>query len=97
MDSVAWADDVVVLDSYSSDETVELAKAKGARVVQRKFDDFGGQRNFALDEIDFKHEWVFHLDADERFNEELRSECERVIQLDERSALFCAEPNHLLG
>jgi glycosyltransferase involved in cell wall biosynthesis len=94
LDSVAWADDVVVLDSFSSDDTVARAEAKGARVVQRAFDDFGSQRNHALDAVDFKHDWIFHLDADERFNPELQSECERVIQLNERSAYFV--PNRII-
>jgi glycosyltransferase involved in cell wall biosynthesis len=94
LNSVAFADDVVVLDSYSSDETVALAKAKGAQVYQRHFDDFGSQRNYALDEIQFKHDWVFHLDADERFNEVLKKECERVVVLDERSAYFV--PNRII-
>lgn len=94
LDSLAWADDVVVLDSFSSDETVAIAEAKGARVVQRKFDDFGSQRNYALDSINFKHDWVFHLDADERFNPDLQGDCERVIQLNERSAYFV--PNRII-
>lgn len=94
IESVAWADDVVVLDSYSSDDTVARAEASGARVFQRKFDDFGSQRNYALNEIDFKYDWVFHLDADERFNDELRIECERVIALDRMSAYFV--PNRII-
>jgi glycosyltransferase involved in cell wall biosynthesis len=94
LESVAWADDIVVLDSFSSDDTVALAKSKGARVVQRAFDDFGSQRNYALDEIEFKHDWVFHLDADERSNNELRVECERVIELNEKSAYFV--PNRII-
>lgn len=94
LDSVAWSDDIVVLDSFSTDETVALAERKGARVFKRKFDDFGNQRNYALDEFDFKHRWVFHLDADERFNEELRAECERVTELDEKSAYFV--PNRII-
>jgi glycosyltransferase involved in cell wall biosynthesis len=89
-----WADDVVVLDSYSTDDTVVLAEAKGVQVIQRKFDDFGSQRNYALDEIKFKHDWVFHLDADERFNDELRFECLRVIKLNDRSAYFV--PNRII-
>lgn len=94
MASVAWCDDVVVLDSLSGDGTVTIARAGGARVLERAFYDFAGQRNFGLDEIDFKHPWVFHLDADERFNEELRAECERVIALDKRSAYFV--PNRII-
>jgi len=94
LESVAWSDDVVVLDSGSSDGTVEIAEAKGSRVFQRPFDDFGSQRNFALDEIEFKHPWVFHLDADERFNDRLREACERVIGEDRHSAYFV--PNRII-
>ena len=94
LESVVWCDDVVVLDSLSTDETCDIAARSGARVFRRPFDDFGSQRNFALDEIPFKHAWVFHLDADERFNEELRSECERMIALDEMSAYFV--PNKII-
>ena len=94
LDSVAWADDVVVLDSFSSDETCMIAESKGARVFQRKFDDFGSQRNYALDSIDFKYDWVFHLDADERFNDELKDECERAISEDRKSAFFV--PNRII-
>ena len=95
--SVSWCEDVVVLDSFSSDHTVELAKASGARLFERAFDDFGAQRNFALDKIHFKHPWVFHLDADERFNEELRLECEAVIARDEHSAYFVPNRIFFLG
>ncbi|MEO8617121.1 MAG: glycosyltransferase family 2 protein [Luteolibacter sp.] len=94
LESAGWCDDIVVLDSYSCDKTCEIAAAKKARVLQRVFDDFGGQRNYALDEISFKYPWVFHLDADERFNEELRQECERVIAEDRHSAYFV--PNRII-
>jgi glycosyltransferase involved in cell wall biosynthesis len=95
IDSVAaWADDIVVLDSGSTDTTCEVARSKGARVFHRDFDDFGSQRNYALDELELRHDWIFHLDADERFNEALRQECERVITLDEKSAYFV--PNRIM-
>ena len=97
MESVSWCDDVVVLDSLSDDDTCEMAEDMGARVFERPFDDFGAQRNYALDEIEFRHPWVFHLDADERFNEELRAECERVIERGCSQCLFRAEQNHLSG
>lgn len=84
--SVAWCDDLVVLDSLSTDRTREIAMQAGARVEEREFDDFGGQRNHALEKIRFRHPWIFQLDADEHFREELREECERVIAKDERSA-----------
>jgi hypothetical protein len=77
--AVEWCDDVVVLDSFSSDGTVGLAERLGARVYQRKFDDFAGQRNHALDHITFKHDWVLHLDADEIVTPELYVEMRRVV------------------
>ncbi len=92
--TVAWCDDVVVLDSHSTDRTSALAVAHGARVVTRTFDDFASQRNFAMTTIPFKHEWIFHLDADERFNEPLRLACEAAITRDEHSAFFV--PNRII-
>ena len=75
LESVAGCDDIVVLDSGSKDGTPEIARAAGARVFERTFDTFAGQRNFAQREIPFRHRWVFHLDADERFTPALMAEC----------------------
>lgn len=94
LESVAWCDDVVVLDSFSDDRTLEIAQARRIPIQQRRFDNFGSQRNFALETIQFRHPWVFHLDADERFNGDLRAECERVIALDRHSAYFV--PNRII-
>ncbi len=80
LEAVAWCDDIVVLDSFSTDGTVEIAKKSGAHVYQRQFDNFAGQRNFALINLEFKHKWVFHLDADEIITDELKSEMEREIE-----------------
>ena len=66
LDSVAWADDVHVFDSHSTDRTEAIATARGARVVRRRFDDFASQRNAALHGLPFEHPWVLTLDADER-------------------------------
>lgn len=85
LESVAWCDDVVVLDSLSDDDTVCVARDAGARIFEREFDDFAGQRNYAIDNVEFLNDWVFHLDADERFTPELREECRHVIQQDEFS------------
>ena len=75
LSSLSGFDDIVVLDSGSSDRTVAIAKAAGARIYARKFDTFAGQRNFAQQEIKFRHPWIFHLDADERMTPELIAEC----------------------
>lgn len=77
--SVRWADDVHVLDSGSTDRTVEIATASGAVVTSRQYDPqlgpFGGNeaehRNWALRNLPFRHPWVLQLDADERVTPEL--------------------------
>jgi glycosyltransferase involved in cell wall biosynthesis len=74
--SAAQCTDIVVLDSGSTDRTVEIARAAGARVFTRPFDNFAGQRNYAQREIPFRHPWVFHLDADEELTPELWAECD---------------------
>jgi glycosyltransferase involved in cell wall biosynthesis len=76
--SVAGCDDIVVLDSGSTDRTVEIARAAGARVFVNRFENFALQRNHAHTAIDFKHPWVFHLDADERMTPELFAECTAI-------------------
>ncbi len=76
--SVAWSDDVHVLDSCSTDATVEIARAAGAQVHSRVFDDYATHRNAAL-RTTFKHAWVFLLDADERPTAELSAEMQRVV------------------
>lgn len=81
MAAVSWCDDVVVLDSFSQDGTVSLAERLGARVYQRKFDHFAGQRNHALDHIEFKYEWILHLDADEIVTPELYAELRLVTSI----------------
>ncbi len=75
--SVLWADEIVVVDSGSSDSTVEIAEGLGARVVQIPFRGFGDLRNQAVAEC--RHEWVFSLDADERCTPEVRDEIYDVL------------------
>ncbi len=74
LDSLAWCDDVVVLDSGSIDRTRSAAAAKGARIVTRDFDDWASHQNWAVSHISFRHPWVLYLDADERCPPELRDE-----------------------
>jgi hypothetical protein len=78
--SVDWCDDVVVLDSHSGDATVAIAQRHGARVVQRRFDDYAAQRNHALREVSWRHPWVLMLDADERVTPALRAEMEAALR-----------------
>jgi glycosyltransferase involved in cell wall biosynthesis len=72
--SAAWSDDLVVYDSGSTDQTVPLAQAAGARVFFRSFDHYASQRNHALRDVTYKHAWVYMMDADERIPADLRDE-----------------------
>lgn len=72
--SVTWSDDVLVLDSFSTDKTVEIARVAGVRVLQNRFVNFAEQRNFGLEQGGLKHEWVLHLDADETVPPDLQNE-----------------------
>lgn len=78
--SCSWCDDIHVLDSASTDRTAELAAAAGAVVHVNRFESFGKQRNWAIDHIPLKHDWVFHLDADERFTPELVREIDDTLR-----------------
>ena len=72
VESVLWADEVVVVDSFSTDRTPEIATALGARVVNVAFNGFGDLRNRALEAC--HSDWIFSLDADERCTAEVRDE-----------------------
>ncbi len=76
--SVAWSDDVHVFDSFSTDATPEIAKAAGAHLHQRVFDDYATHRNAAL-QVAFAHPWVLLIDADERPTPGLCSEIQAVV------------------
>src|SRR6185503_1637141 len=70
-ESAAWADEIVVVDSGSTDRTKEIAAECGARVLENPWPGFAAQKQFAADQA--THEWIFSLDADERVSEELRA------------------------
>ncbi len=78
LESVNWADEIVVIDSKSEDRTREIAGAYTEKIYQREFDDFSSQRNFGLDKLD--SDWILVLDADERVTDELRTEIKEVVE-----------------
>jgi hypothetical protein len=79
LSSVEWADEVFVLDSFSHDRTTEIAEAHGATVVQHIFENYSRQKNWALDTLPFRNEWVLLVDADERVPPDLRCEIESLL------------------
>lgn len=80
--SLAGFDDVHVLDSGSTDRTVQIAAEHGAVVSTNRFRSFGDQRNWAHRRLQLRYDWVLHLDADERMTPALRAEIEQTLQGD---------------
>jgi glycosyltransferase involved in cell wall biosynthesis len=74
-----WADDVIVVDSFSTDRTEAICGEYGARFFQHQFTGFGAQRNWAIDNCAPRHDWILILDADERVSPELAAEIGRLI------------------
>lgn len=71
LQSLQFCDEIIVVDSGSTDDTQALCRAAGARVIERPFDGFRSQKQFAVDQA--SHDWVLCLDADERVSEQLRT------------------------
>jgi glycosyltransferase involved in cell wall biosynthesis len=99
LESVKDFDDIVVFDSYSKDRTVDIAKQREVRVVQRKFDNWSAHQNWAMENIKFRHKWVFYLDADERMTKELREELHSIANRTDESrvAFYCGRRNYFMG
>lgn len=72
------ADEILVIDSFSTDNTVKIAEQNGAKVIQNKFIDFANQRNFAS--LQTKNDWILYLDSDERATSEFNKEVFSIIK-----------------
>jgi glycosyltransferase involved in cell wall biosynthesis len=96
IESVLWADEIIVADSESTDDTIKIAESLGAKVVQIPFKGFGDLRNQAISHCNF--EWIFSLDADERCTEETKNE---ILQITNSVAItdvyFIPRKNIFLG
>jgi glycosyltransferase involved in cell wall biosynthesis len=95
--SVRWADQVMVFDSFSTDRTLEIAKAAGVKVLQREFDNYSGQRNVAL--LLTQTEWVLFVDADERVPPALADEIKQVVDTPQaaQAGWWIPRHNYLFG
>jgi glycosyltransferase involved in cell wall biosynthesis len=80
LESVSWADEILVVDSGSTDDTVEIARRRGARVLVRDWPGYSAQKNFAAGEAG--HDWILSVDADERVTPELADEIRALLATD---------------
>jgi glycosyltransferase involved in cell wall biosynthesis len=97
LESVKWADEIVVVDSYSTDATLGIVSQYGAKVIQHEYMNSARQKNWAIPQC--KHEWVLQVDADERLQKGAREEIlERISKAGPEVHAFCLpRKNHVLG
>lgn len=94
--SVDWADEILVVDSFSTDHTIKYAKMNNARVIQREYEHSASQKNWAIPQA--SHNWIFLLDADERCTEELRNEIVQVVSSEpDINAFWISRENFFMG
>ena len=76
--SVSFADEIIIIDSFSTDKTLEIAAQFDVKIIKRKFDDFSSQKNFAIEQA--MHSWIYILDADERVTPEVEKEILEAVK-----------------
>src|SRR4030043_1957706 len=74
-----WAAEIFIVDSFSTDITLDIAKKYTDKIYQNKFESYSKQRNWALDNLIFSNDWVFFLDADEKPSDELKNEIKNIL------------------
>jgi glycosyltransferase involved in cell wall biosynthesis len=93
--SLGFADEIVIVDSWSSDETADIASEYGARVVQKEWRGFGQQKQFAVEQA--THDWVLCIDADERVSPELAKSIEQALAAPVSPVYRMRRRNRFLG
>ena len=95
LESLAFADEIVVVDSASTDATLELARSRGARLVQKEWLGFGRQKQFAVEQA--AHDWVLCLDADERVSPQLAASIQAALAAPAAPVYRMPRRNRFLG
>lgn len=95
LQSVEWADEIIVVDSFSTDSTVKIATNFGAKVLQHEFFNDTSQKNWTIPQA--QHAWVMCMDADERVTPQLRDELLAFLEAPDVKGLRLYRQNHFLG
>jgi glycosyltransferase involved in cell wall biosynthesis len=96
LESVAWADEILVVDSFSTDKTLEIARKYTDRIVQHEFVNDSVQKNWAIPQA--AHEWILIVDCDERVPPELRDEILDILaQSPSKDGYWVKRKNYLMG
>ncbi len=97
IESALLSDDAIVVDSYSSDRTLEIAQNYPVRIVQHEFESHGRQRTWMLRNVPTKYDWVYILEADERMTPQLFTECTKAIKSQDYIGYYVAEKVIFMG
>ncbi|NDK18316.1 MAG: glycosyltransferase family 2 protein, partial [Zetaproteobacteria bacterium] len=96
INSVSFADEIIIIDSFSTDNTIDLAQKHGVKIIQRPFDDYSSQKNFAISQA--KHNWIFMLDADEKISPKLKLELKNLFsQNPDKVAYWFHRTDYFMG
>ncbi len=96
IESVSWADEILIVDSFSTDRTIQLAKEKGAKIIQREYQYSASQKNWAIPQA--KNQWILLLDADERVSDKLRIEIQKTLENEfVNDAYWIKRQNYFMG
>ncbi|RDV15246.1 glycosyltransferase family 2 protein [Pontibacter diazotrophicus] len=96
IESLLWADEVLIVDSYSTDNTLDIARRYPVKILQRPFDNYSAQRNWATDQA--SQPWVLMLDADERIPEDLQQEMQQLLSSNpDQPAYKIFRKNYFMG
>ncbi len=91
VESLSFADEIIFVDSQSTDKTVQIAEQMGVKVIQRKFDDFSNQRNFAIQQA--QNDWILFFDLDEIISSDLEKEIKSTLENPKESVAFYIKRN----